>query len=117
MAQLFDRQQADNDALLVQKGDRIAFERCGKYIELVYINIKAKDCFKAYSGDLSTKMRDEAILRMVQGIYKYNPAKCSLYSYLQMICRNAFTTMIKQWKNRNSLLFIEDISSEKLQNL
>lgn len=101
MAVIFDRKEAENAFLAAQKGDYKAKEKCGTYIMRMYNAMKSKSCWKGYTGHAEEMMRGEALLRMTQAIYSWNPKKSTVYSYLQMICSNAFSTKVVQFNRRH----------------
>jgi hypothetical protein len=101
MAVIFDREEAETAFLAAQKGNLKAKEKCGIYIMAMYNAMKSKPNWKGYIGHAEEMMRGEALLRMTQAIYTWNPKKSTVYSYLQMICSNAFSTKVVQFNRRH----------------
>jgi len=105
---IFDKDHAHAIVLKAQGGDVSAYNEAGKLVLDMLNSIAMKSNWKGYPEEARDMMHGEAVLRMTQGIKTWNPEKSTFYSYMQMICTNAFCTKLKQYKKQKKMAKLPD---------
>lgn len=115
MAGLFDKETAHAAVKAYRKGDKKAEDYLGKIILKMYDAKKHTDGWIGYYGEVEDLMRTEALLRMSLGLNTWDEKKSTLYSYLQLICINAFKGVVKNYYYKiDNGRFAKEISLEDM---